>query len=87
MPTLAENLKRYRRERGLSQTELAAAAATNQSRVSEIERGETANPSLSRLCRIAAALGVTVDALLENCVFPAETRGGTPKCIRHKGLG
>jgi transcriptional regulator with XRE-family HTH domain len=58
-------IKRLRRERGLTQVELAKRAAVTQAYVAKIEGGDRANPSLAILKRLAKALGVPVTALLE----------------------
>lgn len=49
-----------RRERGLSQTEIAARMGTSQSAVARLERGDV-DARLSTLERYVAALGRTVD--------------------------
>lgn len=51
------NLQRPRRERGLSQEELAHAANVHQTCVSDLERGKR-NPSIVILNQLATALGV-----------------------------
>ena len=57
---LMDELAAARRERGLSQTEIAARMGTSQSAVARLERGEL-DARLSTLERYAAALGHTVD--------------------------
>jgi predicted transcriptional regulator len=49
-----------RKERGLSQTEIAAQMGTSQSAVARLERGDV-DARLSTVERYAAALGQTVD--------------------------
>ena len=63
---VAENIKRYRRERGLSQEDLARAAGVTYSALTKIEAGYVQDPRVKTLLKIAIALEVTVDALLEN---------------------
>lgn len=60
---LAHATRELRASRGLSQERLAAAAAVHRSFVFRLEKGEV-NVSLDVLVRLAAALGVTVSALL-----------------------
>ena len=60
--TFPENLRRLMRERKLSQTALARAADVRQSALSAYLAGE-GEPSAAALCRIARALGVTMDEL------------------------
>lgn len=61
---LASNVYRLRKERGLTQEQLAEAVGVRQPRIAEVERGD-ANPRLDTLCRLAHALGVPVFALLD----------------------
>ena len=62
---LGRNMRRLRRERGLSQEQLAHDADMKRSYVSDMERG-TRNPSVRALERIASALGVPPSALLQD---------------------
>ncbi|MGH3814885.1 MAG: helix-turn-helix domain-containing protein [Pseudonocardiaceae bacterium] len=57
---LINELVAARKERGLSQTEIAAQMGTSQSAVARLERGDV-DARLSTLDRYAAALGQTVD--------------------------
>lgn len=57
------NLKRLRGKHGLSVRALASKAAMSYTYVSNVENGK-ADPSLSVLKRLAAALGVTVSKLV-----------------------
>lgn len=57
------NIKRLRKELGMTQAQLGEKVDADNSVVSHWERGESA-PASHRLPRVAAALGVTVDALL-----------------------
>ncbi|RUT30408.1 XRE family transcriptional regulator [Arsenicitalea aurantiaca] len=61
---LAINLRRLRVERGLSQERLAADAGVDRTFVGGIER-QSENPSIDVLDRLAAALSVEVDTLLQ----------------------
>jgi transcriptional regulator with XRE-family HTH domain len=56
------NLQNARRERGVSQEELAHAADVHQTYLSGVERGRRA-PSIAVLQRIAAALGLDIEDL------------------------
>lgn len=58
------NIRRIRRERGLSQAALAERAGSSASYVSLIERGN-ANPRLETITALAAALGVSPVELLK----------------------
>ena len=61
---LAANLRRLRKERGLSQEALAYEAGLNRTFVSSVERRER-NISLDNIARLAAALGVDIRQLFE----------------------
>lgn len=64
MSVLGENLKRYRKEKGLSQEKLAQKAGVTYSTLSKIEAGYNTNPKVLSLVRLAKALDVTVTDLL-----------------------
>ena len=61
--TITTNLEMIRKKRGLTQMELAGRLNIRQSTISNIETGIRA-PSLRLLCKLAEALGVTVDELI-----------------------
>lgn len=58
-----EYLADRRKERQLTQSELASAIGTAQPNVSQYERG-VAEPTIETLCRIASVLKVNVDNFL-----------------------
>lgn len=62
--TLGQNVRRLRRERKLSQEELAFEAEIDRTYVSQIERG-VINPSLYVLWRVAKVLETDVLVLLQ----------------------
>ncbi len=59
----AANVRRVRREQGLTQEKLAEAADLHPNYVSSVERGER-NISIRNIERIAHALGVSMASLL-----------------------
>lgn len=61
--SLAENVKALREQRGLSQQQIARAAGITRATWTNLESGD-ANPTLSRLVKVAAALGVTIEELI-----------------------
>lgn len=61
---LGENVRYYRKLKGMTQEQLAAEAGMERSYVSDLERG-TRNPSVLALGRLADALGVDPSKLLE----------------------
>ena len=60
---LGENVRRLRKERGLSQEELAFQAGMKRSYLSDLERG-TRNPTVRALERLASALEIEPADLL-----------------------
>ena len=65
---VADNIKRIRKTKKLSMERLAADAGVSRSMLGQIERGE-ANPSVGTLSKIAVALKVPAELLLENDSF------------------
>ena len=63
--TIAANIRRYRKERKLTQEKLAEAAGISTSHCSNIERA-CKSVSLESLRHLSVALGVTVDALMSD---------------------
>lgn len=61
--TLAENVRSYRKEHGLSQEELADLCDLHRTYIGSVEREER-NVSLSTLEVLARALGVSIPELL-----------------------
>ena len=61
---LGENVRRYRKLKGMTQEQLAAEAGMERSYVSDLERG-TRNPSVAALGRLAEALDILPFQLLE----------------------
>lgn len=67
---LAENIKTFRREKGLSQEELAEQCGLHRTYIGSVERHER-NVTLSTLEVLAITLGVTVPDLLTEHEGPA----------------
>ena len=61
---LSENIKRYRDKAGLSQRALVRASDVTYSELSKIEAGYILNPGVKTVQKIARALGVTIDDLM-----------------------
>jgi transcriptional regulator with XRE-family HTH domain len=61
---LGQNVRRYRKLKGLTQEQLAHRAEMERSYVSDLERGER-NPSVRALGRLAEALEIEPKLLLE----------------------
>jgi putative transcriptional regulator len=62
---LAKNLKKLREKQGLSQDRLAKLADVANNTIIKIEQGENINPTLDTLRKIAKALDVSVDELIQ----------------------
>jgi transcriptional regulator with XRE-family HTH domain len=58
-------VRRLRRQRQLTQEQLAARTGLSQGHVSHLENGERLNPGMTTLKRLAPALGVPVAELLK----------------------
>lgn len=73
---LAENIKAFRKQKGLSQEELAEQCGLHRTYIGSVERHER-NVTLSTLETLALALGVTVPYMLTEHDLPSneENRG------------
>jgi transcriptional regulator with XRE-family HTH domain len=60
---LAQNIKKLRKQRKLSQEELAKKAGVTYSTLIKLESGVNKNPTMKTIQQIAAALEVTLDEL------------------------
>ena len=63
--TIAERLRNERTRRGWSQADLARNAGVSQATISRIEEGKVRSPRLGVLRKLASALLVTIDSLVE----------------------
>jgi transcriptional regulator with XRE-family HTH domain len=61
---IAQNIKKYRKKKGISQDKLSKLAGVTYNTIIKIESGATTNPRVETLRLIAKALDVTVDSLL-----------------------
>lgn len=61
--SLGENLKKYRKESGLTQSQLADKIGANQTEVHRWESGKSL-PLITTLKKLSIALGISVDNLL-----------------------
>lgn len=62
---IAQNIKKYRKKKGISQDKLSKIAGVTYNTVIKIESGATQNPLVETLRLIAKALGVGVDNLIQ----------------------
>src|SRR5258706_10692668 len=65
VPVFGQRVKRMREQRGLSVQELAKRAGTHYQTIWKIERGSLREPSIVLAQKIARALGVGVDYLID----------------------
>ena len=63
--TIAENIKKYRNKLGISQDKLSKLADVTNNTIIKIESGANINPTIETLSKIAKALGVGVDDLIQ----------------------
>jgi len=62
---IAQNIKKYRKKKGVSQDKLSKLAGVTYNTIIKIESGATLNPRVDTLRLIAKALGVGVDDLIK----------------------
>jgi transcriptional regulator with XRE-family HTH domain len=62
---LANNIKKLREAKGLSQEKLARLADVANNTLIKMESGENQNPTLDTLKKVAKAFGVSVDYLIK----------------------
>jgi transcriptional regulator with XRE-family HTH domain len=65
LPTIAKNIKKYRDKLGISQDKLSKLAGVTLHTIAKIETGSTPDPRIETLRKIADALGVSVDDLIQ----------------------
>ena len=61
--TIAKNIKKYRKESGLSQDKLARLADISHATIIKIESGGIQSPTIDTVQKIAKALGVGLEDL------------------------
>ena len=65
MSNISKNIKRLRENKGLSQEKLARMADVANNTIIKIESGKNDNPTLDTLKKIAKALDISVDELIQ----------------------
>lgn len=61
--TIGKTIRKYRQDKEMSQEALARAANLSLPTIVKIESGETPNPSIDTVKKIATALGMSIDDL------------------------
>ncbi len=64
MSNISKNLRKFREKQGLSQEKLARLADVANNTIIKIEAGKNINPTLDTLKKVAKALEVNVDELI-----------------------
>jgi transcriptional regulator with XRE-family HTH domain len=64
LPSIAQNIKRKRKELGFSQDKLSKLADVAYNTIVKIESGENSNPTIETLRKIAKALNIGIDKLI-----------------------
>ena len=80
---LSEKIYRFRRERGLSQEQLAEKIGVSRQAVSKWESGAS-TPELEKLLALSACFGVTLDALVND--EPAASEDTVPQVKQNTGF-
>lgn len=62
---LGENLQKYRKEKGLTKTQLGKKAKVHFNTIKNIEKGIQSNSNITTLEKLATALDVTVNDLIK----------------------
>lgn len=63
--TIAKNIKKYREKVGVSQDRLSKLADVTYNTIIKIESGANTNPTIDTMTKIAKALSVGVDDLIQ----------------------
>lgn len=63
--TIAKNIKKLRKQRGLSQDKLSKLADISHNTIIKIESGAIQSPTMDTASKIAKALGVSLDDLMK----------------------
>ena len=64
---ISENIKEYRKKKGLSQDRLAKLADVTHTTLVKLESGANDNPTIKTLKKIADALKLSLDELVGRC--------------------
>ncbi len=64
LPIVCRKIRKYRKERGFSQEKLARTADLSFHTIVKLENGDTSNPTVDTVKKIADALEVSTDDLL-----------------------
>jgi transcriptional regulator with XRE-family HTH domain len=62
--SISDNIKKYRKKKGLSQDKLAKLADVTHTTLVKLESGANDNPTVKTLLKIAMALGIDLNELV-----------------------
>ena len=79
--SLGAKIKRHRQENGFSLDKLAAMTDSSKSYIWELENRDARKPSGEKLTRIAQALSVTTDYLLDDSIFLSTGQSMLLQCL------
>lgn len=65
LPPIAINIRKIRNKKGISQDMLSKLANISFNTVTKIEAGDTPNPTIETVKKIAGALDVSIDSLMK----------------------
>lgn len=65
LPVIAKNIRKFRTKKGISQDALSKLADISFNTVTKIEAGDTPNPTIDTVKKIAKALEVSIDLLMK----------------------
>jgi transcriptional regulator with XRE-family HTH domain len=65
IPIVAKNIKKLRKDKGLSQDKLSRLADVSHATIIKIESGGIKSPTIDTVQKIANALGVSLDTLMK----------------------
>jgi len=65
IPLIGENIKRFRKKLGISQDKLSKLADISHNTIIKIESGGIKNPTIKTAKKIAKALKISLDELIE----------------------
>lgn len=63
---IGRNIKKFRQKKGISQDRLSKLADLSLNTIINVESGKNPNPTIETLSKIAKALGVSLDTLIES---------------------
>lgn len=63
--TLIKNIKKYREQKNISQDKLSKLACVSLNTITKIEAGDTLNPTIKTVKKIADALNISLDKLMK----------------------